>query len=269
MYLQFHIFSLQYSIERIYSAIGDISRIQCASYSKRCAKYSAYPSEYAVWSVVPAIYSVISALHIQASIFKWTYLRWYWRYVGNSLRLALQSLCQIPVYVIWNVVPNIYNVLTAPHNQASIFIWTYLRCYWTYVDNSASIILQTWSNYSAHPPVYAIWTVVPELYNVLTIPHIQAPIFNWTYLRCHWTYIENSMRLIQQALCQIQRISFRLRYVKCGPGHIQCNFRSTHSGFNIQMNVSTLILEICRQFIASCSTIFVPNAILRYLNRGT
>jgi hypothetical protein len=159
MYLQFHIFRLQYSNERIYAAVGDISTIQCSSYSKRCAKYSAYPSDYAMWSVVPAMYSAISALHIQASIFKWTYLRWYWRYVDNSMRLVLQSLCQIPVYAIWTEVPNIYNVLTAPHIQDSIFNWTYLRCYWRYVDNSMRLVLLS----LCQIPVYAIWTVVPDL----------------------------------------------------------------------------------------------------------
>jgi hypothetical protein len=34
------------------------------------------------------------------------------------------------------------------------------------------------SKYSAHPPVYAMWTVVPDIYNVITARHIQTSIFN-------------------------------------------------------------------------------------------
>jgi hypothetical protein len=187
MYLQFHIFRLQYSTERICAAIGDISTIQCASYSKRCAKYSAYPSDYAIWIVVPAIHSVISALHIQASIFNWTYLRRYWTHVDNTTSIMLQTWCQYSAqpsaYGMWTVDPALYSTITAPHIQASIFNWMYLLCYRRYIDNSMWVILQPWCQYSAHPPDHAIWTVVPDLYNELTALHIQDSIFNSTYLR--------------------------------------------------------------------------------------
>jgi hypothetical protein len=185
MNLQLRIFWLQCSSDRISAAIGDISTIQCSSYSKRCAKYSAYPSDYAILSVVPAMYSAVSALHIHDSIFEWTYLSCYWRYVDNSMRLVLLSLCQIPVYAIWTVVPNIYNDLTAPHIQDSIFNWTYLHCYWRYVDNSASVIPQT--------------------------------------------------------LSPILRTSSRIRYVNCGLCHVQYNYRTPHTGYNIQLKVSALL----------------------------
>jgi hypothetical protein len=121
MKIQFRIFWLQYSNERISAAIGDMSRVQCALYCELYAKYCAHTPDYAICIVFPAIYSTITAPHIQASIFNWTYLSCYWSYVDNSMRLDLQSLCQIPVYAIWSVVPNIYNVITAPHIQDSIF----------------------------------------------------------------------------------------------------------------------------------------------------
>jgi hypothetical protein len=44
----------------------------------------------------------------------------------------------------WTVVPDIYNAFTAPHSQATIFNWTYLRCNWRYSDTSMRVILQTW-----------------------------------------------------------------------------------------------------------------------------
>jgi hypothetical protein len=75
MELQFCIFRLQYSTERICAAIRDISTFQCSLYCKLGAKYSAHPPVYAVWTVVPAICNVVTALHIKALIFNWIYLR--------------------------------------------------------------------------------------------------------------------------------------------------------------------------------------------------
>jgi hypothetical protein len=120
--------------------------------------------------------------------------------------------------------------------------------------------------YSAHPLVYAMWTMVPAIYNVITVPHIQASIFNWTYLCCHWRYHDNTTRIVLQAWCQIQRISSSLHDVDYGPGHIQCIYSSEYSGFNIQLNVSALILEISRQFNDRYTAILVPNTahVLRF-----
>jgi hypothetical protein len=96
------------------------------------------------------------------------------------------------------------------------------------------------ANCSAHPPVYAMWTVVPDIYNDFTAPHIQASIFYWTYLCCYWRYADIWMPVILQTLSQIQRISSRLRYVNCGPGYIQSIYSSAYLGFNIQLQVSAL-----------------------------
>jgi hypothetical protein len=65
MYLQLHIFRIQYSAERIFAVIVDISTTQCALYCKLCAKYSAQPADCAVCTLVRTIYSVITAPHIQ------------------------------------------------------------------------------------------------------------------------------------------------------------------------------------------------------------
>jgi hypothetical protein len=200
MQLQFRIFWLQYSNERICTDIGDIPSIECAVSCKLDAKYSV-PPVCATWTVVPDIYSAFTAPHIRTSIFIWTYLRWYWWYTVNSMRLILQTLCQIPVY--------------------------------------------------------AIWTVVPDIYSVITVPHIEASIFNWTYLHRYWRHVSNSIRLILQTLCQIRRTSSWLRYLNCGPGHKRCNYSSTYSGFNIQLDVSALQLEICRE----CNVRYIANMV--------
>jgi hypothetical protein len=102
-------------------------------------------------------------------------------------------------------------------------------------------------------------TVVPDIYNVFTAPHIQSTIFNWTYLRCNWKYSDTSIRVILQIWCQIKRTSSSLRCVNCGPGHIQSIYSSVHWGFNIQLNASALLLEIPRQFNPRYTSNFVPN----------
>jgi hypothetical protein len=86
--------------------------------------------------------------------------------------------------------------------------------------------------------------VVPDIYNALTAPYIQTSIFIWTYLPCYCRYLDNSLHVIQHTLGQMQRTSSGLSYVNCGPGHIECIYSSAHSGFNIQLNVSALILVI-------------------------
>jgi hypothetical protein len=80
-----------------------------------------------------------------------------------------------------------------------------------------SLYCKLGAKYSAHPPLYAIWTMVQDIFNVFTAPHIQASIFNWTYPRCQWRYIDNSVCFILQTWCQIQRISSSLRCINCGP----------------------------------------------------
>jgi hypothetical protein len=114
------------------------------------------------------------------------------------------------------------------------------------------------AKYSIHSPVYAMWTVVPARYNVFTALHIQVSIINWMSLSCYWRYVDNSMRLILQSWCQIQRTSTSLRYLNCCPGHIQCSYSSAYSGFNIQLNLPALLLEIWRHLEARYIATLVP-----------
>jgi hypothetical protein len=78
--------------------------------------------------------------------------------------------------------------------------------------------------------------------------------------------------VILQTLCQIQCTTSRFRYVPSGPGHIQCSYTSTYSGFNIQLNVSPPLLEIYRQFNEPYTATLVPIqrtcSSLRYTNCG-
>jgi hypothetical protein len=122
------------------------------------------------------------------------------------------------------------------------------------------------AKYSARSAVYAMSNVVPDIYNAITVTYIQASIFKWTNLRCYWRYPDISMCVILQTWCPIQRTSSSLRFLNCGPGHIECNYSSAYSGFNIQLHLSALPLEICWRLDARYTAILVPNTahVLRF-----
>jgi hypothetical protein len=115
------------------------------------------------------------------------------------------------------------------------------------------------AKYSAHPPDYAMWTVVPDICNVATSAHIQSSVFNWTYLRRYWRHLENSMCLILQTWYHIQSTSSTLHYLNCGAGHIHWKYSSAYSDFNIQLNLPVLLLEVSRQFNERYTVNWVPN----------
>jgi hypothetical protein len=151
-------------------------------------------------------------------------------------------------YAMWTVFPDIYNVFTAPHIQASIFNWKCLYCCQRYVDNSVSLILQTWCQ---------IKRTTSSLRNVVCGPgHIKC-IYSSTYSGFNIQlnvspplleiYRQFSVRYTANMVL-IQRKTSRLHNVNCGPGHIHCTYSSTYSGFNIQQNVAPLLLEISPQF---------------------
>jgi hypothetical protein len=104
-----------------------------------------------------------------------------------------------------------------------------------------------------------MWTLVPVIYNAFTAPHIQTSMYVWTYLRCYWKYLDNSMRVILQTCCQIQRTSSSLCDVNYGPGHIQSTYSSAYLCFNIRLNLPALLLEIIGHVYARYTAILVPN----------
>jgi hypothetical protein len=67
------------------------------------------------------------------------------------------------------------------------------------------------------------------------------------------------MRVILQTWCQIQRTFSSLRYVNCGPVHIQSICSTAYSFFNIQQTESALLFEISRQFNARSTANLEPN----------
>jgi hypothetical protein len=67
------------------------------------------------------------------------------------------------------------------------------------------------------------------------------------------------MSVILQTWCQLQRTSSSFRYVNSGAARIQCIYSSAYSILNIRLNVSALLLEVCRYFHACYTANFVPN----------
>jgi hypothetical protein len=240
-----------------------------------------------MWTAVPDICNVLTAPHIQSWIFDWTYLRCCLRYTDICMRVILQIWCQIqrtsPSLRCVNCGPvNIQSICSSAFLGFNIQLWLsalplhisrqfnarytanlvpskahviqFTQCVlWsrTYTMHLQFLILRPQYStvgirdaitdipthrcalyckfgvkYSAHPPVYSIWTVIPAIYNVFTGSHSQATIFNWTYLRCYWRYLDNSMLVILQTWRQILRTSSSLRYVNCGPGNIHSIYSS-------------------------------------------
>jgi hypothetical protein len=75
-----------------------------------------------------------------------------------------------------------------------------------------------------------------------------------------------SMRVILLTWCQIQHTSLSLLCVNCDPEHIQCNYSSAYTGFNIRLNLSALLLEIIGHVDARYTANLVPNTahVLRF-----
>jgi hypothetical protein len=214
MYLQFRIFNPEYSTKRICAAVWDIPIFACSLY----CKYGANTAHILRFTQCE-LWSRPYTKYFQHRIFRLQYSA-----VGSSPAIGGISTIQCALSCILGV------------------------------------------KYTALPLAFAMWTVVPHVYNVFTAPHIQTSIFIWTYLRCYWIYLDNSMLVILQTWCQILRTSSGLRYVNYGPGHIQCIYCSIYSDFNIHLNVSALLLYISRQFNARYTENLLPNTahILRF-----
>jgi hypothetical protein len=95
--------------------------------------------------------------------------------VSNTANILWFTLC-----VLWSRTYRMYSHLRIFRLQyssericAAIVDITTIQC---------ALYCKLSAKYSAHPPVYAMWTLVPDIYNAFTAPHIQTSIFIWTYL---------------------------------------------------------------------------------------
>jgi hypothetical protein len=129
-----------------------------------------------------------------------------------------------------------------------------------------SVILQTWSQLQRTSSSFGyvnsgaarIQCIYSSAYSILNIRLNVSALLLEICRYLHACYTANFV--------QVQSLSSDLRYVNCGPGHIQYIYSSAHSDFNIHLNVSALQLEISRQFNARYTANLVPNTahILRF-----
>jgi hypothetical protein len=81
--MQFNIFSLKYSINRITAAIAGMTTNRCAVHSTFAAKYSA-PAPVIMSTQVEVKSNVITVLHTQDSTIHSTYLRFHYIYMSTG-----------------------------------------------------------------------------------------------------------------------------------------------------------------------------------------
>jgi hypothetical protein len=188
------------------------------------------------------LWSRTYTMHLQLHIFRLQY---------SSQRICAAIVDTTSIQCVRNLVPNTAHILrytlcelwSRPNTK--YFQYSIFRLQYSAVGICAAIVHITtiqcalycklFAKYNAHPPVYALWTVVPTISKVLTAPHIQALILNSRQLPCYCRYLDNSMRVILHSWCQIQRTSTSLRYATCGPGQIQSIFSSAYLGLNFQL----------------------------------
>jgi hypothetical protein len=94
------------------------------------------------------------------------------------------SLVPITAHILQFTLSELWSRPYIRYLQLRIFRFQYSA-----VDICAASVDITWilcalyrkldAKYSARPPVYAMWTVVPAIYKVFTAPHIQTSIFSW------------------------------------------------------------------------------------------
>jgi hypothetical protein len=170
-------------------------------------------------TVVQDIYNLNTVPHIQASIFNWTYLHSYLRYVDNSASVILKTWCRYSAhssaYAVWTVVSDIYSVNTIPHILASIFNWTYLCRYWGHADICMRVKLQTLCQIQRTPSssryVYcgsghiqcnysSAYSVLNILLNVTALLFQISRLFNARYTA---NMLPNTAHILQITLCEL------------------------------------------------------------------
>jgi hypothetical protein len=147
-----------------------------------------------------------------------------------------------------------------------------MHCYSRYLDNSMPVILQQWrqiqrtSSSLRHlncGPGHIQCSFSSECsgFNIqLNVTELLFEISRQFNARYNANLLPNTAHVLQFTVCELRSRD------------IQCNYSSAYSGFNIQMNVSALILEIYRQFNVGYTATLVPiqrtTSSLRSVNCG-
>jgi hypothetical protein len=131
------------------------------------------------------------------------------------------------------MIPDIYNAFTAPYIQTSIFIWSYLPCYCTYLGNSMRVILQSWCQLQhtsasvryVNSGAAIIQCIYSSAYSILNIRlNVSALLLEicWYLHACYTAnFVPNTEPILRFALCvlwsrtytiHLQLRTFRIQY---------------------------------------------------------
>jgi hypothetical protein len=205
-----------------------------------------------MWAVVPDTYNKFTAPHIQASIFNWRYLRWFWWYSDNSMRATQQSWCQIQ-----RTASSLRTVNCGPGHIQCNYCTAY-SCVNIRLNVSALPLLidrpfnERYTANMVRNTAHILQIMLSQLCSRTYTMNLQLHIFFFNiqlnvsallleiYRHFNEPYTAN--------MVPIQRITSSWRNVNCGPGHIQCNYSTSCSCVNIRLNLSALPLLIDRQF---------------------
>jgi hypothetical protein len=226
IYLLFFLCRHQHSIECISAAIGGLSTNCYVSYTTFAFKYRAQYPVYAMPTLVPVKSNIFTVLVIQISIVNWTYLRPYWWYVGNSMRVILHICSQIqpkssslryvksgPGQIQYNYF-SWYSVFNIQLNGSPLQLVVYRlidACYTPHLlPNKARVLLCT---------LYQLWSRTNKIYLHFLIFRLQYSIERIT--SSDWWFIDKSMRVILHIRIQIQATISGFHYLNFGPGQIQ------------------------------------------------
>jgi hypothetical protein len=160
---------------------------------------------------------------------------------------AVKYRAQYPVYAISILVPVKCNIITVLLMQGLIYNWTYLRCEWWFIDKSVRVILH-------------VFRQIQGTISSLRYPNSGPGIIQYENISWCWGFnIQLNVSPLTLVICRqlIERytphllsntehnIRFTLCQLWCRSKPIQLNFLL--SGFNVQLNVSSSILVVCRQ----------------------
>ena len=154
----------------------------------------------------------------------------------------MQKSQQFDARYIPNMLPNTgYNIRFVLPELSSVSISAYLQFCWFCLNCSnqricipnedmTSIRRASYSTFATQSCIYesvcAMSPLVPVKSKEVTVPHIQASIFNWIYLCYYWWFDYNLMRIILHICLQILGTASGLRYLNSVQIQVQriCSF---------------------------------------------
>ena len=170
------------------------------------------------------------------------YLRLYSRYLNNSQCVILDICCQMQD-----------TSARLPYVNSAFYQFQFCRICLKYSIERINVSNRDMSTirckffstfvvkYSAHRSSFDTQTLESVKYSVIAVLEILPEILNCTNLSFCSRYMDDSMCVILHICCHVQSTCSFLHYVNYGRCKIRCYCSAANSGFNIALNVSTLL----------------------------